>query len=162
MGHVIRARHAGFTIVELLVTAVIVSILALGAFPSAELALRRAKEHELRRNLITLRNALDAYKRAYDEGRIQPSLEASGYPPSLEVLVDGVTDFRSPNGTKIYFLRRLPRDPFAAESNVPASSTWGKRSYASSATDPKEGRDVFDVYSRSTAVGINGTPYREW
>lgn len=153
---------AGFTLVELLVTTVIVSILALGAFPAAELALRRTKEHELRKNLLSIRAAIDAYKHAHDEGRIARSENASGYPPTLEALVDGVPDLKSPHGGKLYFLRRLPRDPFSHEPQALPAATWGKRSYASSAQLPKEGLDVFDVFSLSGKVGINGVPYREW
>lgn len=155
-------RVEGYTLVELLVTAVIVSILALSAFPAAELALRRSKEHELRRSLITIRSALDAYKQAYDEGRITPVHETSGYPPSLETLVEGIPDAKDVNGAKIYFLRRLPRDPFSTDLNAPAASTWATRSYVSSAQQPKEGKDVFDVFSRSDEIGINGVPYLEW
>ena len=152
----------GFTIVELLVTLTIVSVLASAALPMAELAVQRHKEQELRRALREIREALDAYKQAGDEGRIVRPVLESGYPPSLEMLVEGVTDAKNPSSAKIYFLRRVPRDPFFSDASVSAGKTWGKRSYSSSAEDPKEHGDVYDVYSLSTSMGMNGVPYREW
>jgi general secretion pathway protein G len=160
--HSALCRQSGFTIVELLVTVVIVSILASVAFPMAELAVQRNKEQDLRRALREVREALDAYKTAGDEGRLLRKAGESGYPRALEVLVDGVVDAKSPTGAKIYFLRRIPRDPFFSENGVPAAKMWGKRSYASSADDPKEGSDVYDIYSLSKGVGLNGIAYRDW
>ena len=85
-----------------------------------------------------------------------------GYPRALEELAGGVVDTKSPNKAKIYFLRRLPRDPFYPDATAPPAATWGKRSYASEGDMPMEGEDVFDVYSRSMRVGLNGIAYREW
>jgi general secretion pathway protein G len=155
-------KHRGFTIIEMLVTVVIVSILASVAFPMAELAVQRNKEQELRRALRDIREALDAYKQAGDEGKFLRKAGESGYPRTLEILADGAVDVKSPTGAKIYFLRRIPRDPFSQDVDVPAAKTWGKRSYASSADDPKEGEDVYDIYSTSPRVGLNGILYREW
>ena len=90
------------------------------------------------------------------------SVGDSGYPVSLDQLVSGVDNISSPDRRKIYFLRRLPRDPMHPDSAMPAAQTWGKRSYASSAEEPREGADVYDVYSLSTGRGINGVSYREW
>jgi len=157
-----RHRQSGFTIIEVLVTVVIVSILASVALPMAELAVQRNKEQELRRALRDIREALDAYKQAGDEGKFLRKAGESGYPPTLEILADGAVDLKNPAGAKIYFLRRIPRDPFSTDTDLPPAKTWGKRSYASSADDPKEGADVFDVYSRATGVGLNGILYREW
>ncbi len=162
IGDARRRVTGGFTIVELLVTVVIVSVLAAGAFPMAELVARRGKEQDLRRNLVLIRDALDAYKHAYDEGRIVPAVGNSGYPPSLAVLVDGVPDAKNLAGAKLYFLRRVPRDPFVTDPAVPAVATWGKRSYDSSAAEPKPGKDVYDVYSLAPGEGLNGIAYKEW
>lgn len=154
-------RQRGFTIVELLVTLVIVGILASAVFPMAELAVRRGKEQELREALRTIRTALDAYKRAGDEGHIERKADESGYPPTLADLVSGVTDAKNANGSKLRFLRVIPRDPFA-DAEMAAEKTWGLRSYASSHEEPKPGKDVFDVYSTASGTGLNGVSYREW
>src|SRR5512146_2873924 len=123
-------RQDGFTLIELLVTVVIVAILASVAMPLSALSQQRSKEQELRQNLRDIRTAIDAYKQAVDEGRVARSLDQSGYPPKLSVLVHGATDVKSPVKKQIYFLRRIPRDPFA-ESDVDAESSWGTRSYDS-------------------------------
>ena len=151
----------GFTLIELVVTVAIVAVLASIALPFNELVVQRSKEQDLRRGLREMRDAIDAYKQASDEGRLQKRAGESGYPKKLEDLVAGVEDQRNPRKEKIYFLRRVPRDPFAPEAAA-AVDTWGKRSYASPPDDPREGEDVFDVFSLSTATGINGRPYKEW
>jgi len=157
-----RHRHAGFTLIELVITVAIVAILASAVLPMAEVAVQRSKEQELRSALRQIREAIDAYKQAVDEGRVPKALDESGYPKSLQVLVDGVEDAKSPRKTTIYFLRRLPRDPLARDSDAGAEATWGKRSYASPPDDPQEGDDVYDVYSQAKGAGLNGIPYREW
>ncbi len=124
--------------------------------------MQRTKEHELRVALRQVREAIDVYKQAVDEGRVIKRATESGYPRSLELLVNGIEDARDPKRSKIYFLRRIPRDPMSPEPDVPASDTWGKRSYASPPDDPKPGDDVYDIYSRSTGIGLNGVRYREW
>jgi general secretion pathway protein G len=123
---------------------------------------QRAKEQDLRRSLREIREAIDAYKQASDEGRIPKKLGESGYPRRLEDLVAGVEDQKNPKKQRIYFLRRIPRDPMARDPSREPLDTWGKRSYASPPDEPSEGEDVFDVFSLSTAIGINGRPYREW
>jgi len=152
----------GFTLIELIVTLAILAVLAMMAAPLAEMSTQRARELELRTSLREIRNAIDAYKKAGDEGRIARALDSTGYPKSLEVLVEGVEDKRDPKKTKVYFLRRIPRDPFDDDPERPAAETWAKRSYASEPEDPREGADVYDVFTRSEAVGLNGIPYREW
>jgi len=157
-----RGSSRGFTLIELVVAVAILGILATGLLPLAQLAAQRGKEQELRAALRELRTAIDAYKKAADEGRIEKKADASGYPPELEVLVQGVKDAKSTEGKLIYFLRRIPRDPFFDEPSIPAEKTWALRSYESPPDDPREGDDVFDVYSRSQKVGLNGVPYRQW
>lgn len=159
---IMRPPTQGFTLIELVVTVAIVAVLAAGAVPLLELGAQRAKESELRRGLRQIRDALDAYKAAAESGRIERREGSSGYPPNLGVLVQGVRDPQSPDDPPIRFLRRVPRDPFHPIADVPAEQTWGKRSYASPPDSPSEGEDVFDVYSRSSATGLNGLPYREW
>lgn len=157
-----RRRRRGFTLVELLVTAAIVAVLASVALPLAELSVKRSRETELRAALRAIRDAIDAYKQAADAGRIARKAGENGYPPSLEALVNGVEDQRSANKASIYFMRRIPREPLQPDASLPAAQTWGLRSYDSAPDDPREGRDVFDVYSRSERVGLNGIEYRQW
>ncbi|MES2840059.1 MAG: type II secretion system protein [Pseudomonadota bacterium] len=157
-----KHRARGFTLIELVVTVAIVAILASVAVPLVELSVQRAKEHELRTALRQIRGALDAHKRATDEGRVLARTEGSGYPRTLGELVDGVPDAKSPTTARIYFLRRLPRDPFNTDRNLNAADTWGLRAYSSPPDAPAEGDDVYDVYSRSGRTGLNGEPYRQW
>jgi general secretion pathway protein G len=152
----------GFTLIELVITVAIVALLASIALPVSDLAVQRTKEQELRRTLRQIRDAIDAYKQASDEGRVKKSVGDSGYPKKLEELAEGVEDQKSPKKEKIYFLRRVPRDPLATDPTLSAAATWAKRSYASPPDDPREGDDVFDVFSLAQGKGINGQPYREW
>jgi general secretion pathway protein G len=156
-------RCSGFTFIELAITAAIVALLATLVVPMAELAVKRNQEHELRLALRDIRNALDAYKRAVDEGRVLSEPGKSGYPPTLTALVDGVPDQKSPDhNAKIYFLRHVPRDPMSTDAARANDETWGKRSYQSPPDAPAEGDDVFDVYSLATGTGINGISYKDW
>lgn len=155
-------RQRGFTLIELVVTVAIVGVLASVAVPLAQLNMQRAKEAELRSALRQIRGALDAYKLAHDEGRILQRADGNGYPQRLQELEEGVANAKSPEAVKIYFLRRLPRDPFNPDRHLSAADTWGLRSYSSPPDAPLEGDDVFDVYSRSGRSGLNGQPYKEW
>lgn len=162
------SRNSGFTLIELIVTIAIVAILASATMPLLQLTVQRNKESELRANLRQVRDAIDAYKIAYDEGRIELKTEGkSGYPPNLEVLVEGVEDKSDPNlKRKLKFLRRIPNDPMLPKSEtgstIDANSMWGMRSYDSSADSPAAGEDVYDIYSLSLLTGTNGIPYAQW
>ena len=145
----------GFTLIELLITVAILGLLASAALPLAELTVQRGKEAELRRSLREIREAIDAYKRASDEGAIEKGLDKSGYPATLQRLVEGAVDKRDPKGGRIFFLRRVPADPFTG-------GEWGLRSYASPGDAPRKGEDVYDVFTLSPGTGLNGIPHREW
>ena len=155
------AAH-GFSLVELTIVMAIMAVLVSAAMPVYELTAQREKEKELRIALRQIREALDAYKRAMAEGRIAKKADESDYPRKLEDLVNGVPDAKDPEKSKIYFLRRLPRDPMSPNSEQTDAETWGKRSYESPPDNPQEGNDVFDVYSRSPQIGLNGIPYDKW
>lgn len=165
-----RSPSKGFTLIELVVCLALVGVLALVAWPAAEVAGQRTRELELRRSLREIRQALDAWKAASEDGRIQTAADASGWPPSLQALVDGVPNARDGGRTRLIFLRTLPRDPFAAK-DVPAHQSWSLR--ASNARDAVgarspasesdlSGRDVFDVRSRSDRLALDGTRLSEW
>jgi general secretion pathway protein G len=154
-------RNVGFSLIELVVTLAILALLASVAVPFAQLVQQRNKETELRAALRQIRAALDAYKLGVKEGHIEAPADSSGYPPDLDVLWQGVADKTKPDASKIYIIRRLPRDPFYPDAAPPAA-TWGLRSYASPPDAPTAGSDVFDVYSLSSATGLNGIPYRQW
>ncbi len=158
-----RARHvAGFSLIELVVTLAILALLASMAVPFAQLVQQRHQETELREALRQIRTALDAYRQGVKEGRIESPADGSGYPPDLDALWRGAADKTKPDASALYFIRRLPRDPFYPDPATPAAETWGLRSYASPPDAPAAGRDVFDVYSLSPKTGLNGVPYREW
>ena len=161
-------KTRGFSYIEMVFSVAMLALLAAVATPYLEKNIQRKKETELRQNLRQIRTAIDAYKAAADAGKIKRAVGDSGYPPSLEILAEGVDDITSPNKQKLYFIRRIPADPLfplnnqAAESTINPADTWGKRSYASDADYPREGADVYDVYSLSTDIAINGVAYRDW
>lgn len=157
-----RSAQRGFTLIELMVALTLLALLTVVAMPLNDLVKQREKESELRRALITVRTAIDAYKRAADEGRIDRAADASGYPPELSVLVNGATDKKSLDGRKIYFLRKLPADPMCDCPDTPAADTWETRTYEDPPGQFSGGRDVFDIRSKQSGMGINGTPYNEW
>jgi general secretion pathway protein G len=130
--------------------------------PVIEVTAQRQKEQELRTALRQIQSAIDAYHAAAIGGKIERSIGATDYPSTLLVLEQGVPDISKPDRPTIYFIRKIPRDPFSSDKTLPAARTWGLRSYASSAESPEEGEDVFDVYSRQPGVGLNGVPYRQW
>ncbi len=177
-GNTVRLRGAsrfdqrGFTLIELVITLALVAILALAVMPFSELIVQRQKEQQLSAALREIRTALDAYKDSSDTGLIDKEAEASGYPPSLTVLVTGVPNAKDPKGGLLMFLRQVPRDPFfAGEPDTPAEDTWNVRAYGvppdqadadASSVNDRGGKDVFDVSSKSDRTGINGVPYKQW
>ena len=150
-------RAAGFTLLELVVTATVLLILASAVVPLAKNSLRREKELELRRDLREMRTAIDTYKAAVDQQKIKPPpQENNGYPESLDALVEGAPLTGSPS-RKMRFLRRVPVDPFTGKAE------WGLRSISD---DPDStswgGGSVYDVYSLAQGTGSNGKPYKDW
>jgi general secretion pathway protein G len=157
-----RGRRVGYSLIELLVVLAILATLASVAWPMAEMAARRQREAELRRSLWEIREAIDAYRRAREAGAVPGLAGESLYPSRLDTLTRLHADARPDvRGAPLRFLRRIPRDPYAA-ANLPADQTWGLRSLASEADRPAPGAEVFDVYSLSDAVGLDGTPVRQW
>ena len=157
-----REVNRGFTLVEMIVVVALLSILAAAAMPFYQMTVKREKEQELRIALRQIRTAIDLYKQAADEGRVEKKADEVGYPKQLEMLVKGVPNIKDPKKSMIYFMRKLPRDPMFDNPDVADADTWGKRSYESPPDDPDEGDDVFDVYSRSNKVGLNRIPYNRW
>ena len=145
-----------------MVAVAIVGTLSALAVPLLSVTMERHKEDEVRLALRQIRGALDAYHQAVVDKRVEAAADSNGYPDTLKSLTEGVPDITKPDRRPIYFLRRLPRDPFAADASASAADTWGKRSYASSPDDPKDGDDVFDVYSQSQQTGLNGIRYQQW
>jgi general secretion pathway protein G len=156
------SRVSGFSLIELIVSAAIVAVLASVAMPLAQTSVRRQKEHALRVALQDIRRGIDNYRIASVNGQIALVPGGSGYPPSLAELATGVPDIKTPGAPPLYFLRRIPRDPFFADQSVPAAQTWGLRSFASEPDHPLPGLDVFDIQSTSAETGFNGVPYSEW
>jgi general secretion pathway protein G len=155
-------KHAGFTLIELLVSLVLLAMLISAAAPLMQLTAKRNKEQELKKSLWQIRDAIDAYKQASDDGLIKKSADESGYPESLQQLVIGVENTQDPKKRKIYFMRSIPRDPFSTDAELSAAETWAQRSYRSSFEAPEAGEDVYDIHSLSKEIGINQQPYSEW
>lgn len=157
-------RALGFSLVELLVTLALIGVAAAIALPFGGLVQTRAKEAELRVALRTIRQALDNYKAAADAGVIDKPTGSSGYPPNLDVLAQGVprSTAMGSSSTPMVFLRRVPRDPFHADRSTPAAATWNLRSYGAPEGDFTLGKDVFDVSSKSTSLGLDGTRVSDW
>ncbi|MGA2250252.1 type II secretion system protein [Terracidiphilus sp.] len=143
----------GLTLVELVVTAGILAILATAAVPIARFAIRREQERELKYDLAQIRSAIDEYKRAADAGAFQIKIDSFGYPPDLDTLAAGVEI----QTKKVKFLKRIPVDPITHQAD------WVMRSMQDEpTTDSWGGQNVFDVHSKSDGVGLNGIHYREW
>lgn len=146
----------GYTMVELVVVCSLLVILAAVALPTAKNSIKRGKEIELRQALRQMRNAIDEFKRYSDAGLIPVELGTDGYPSELEVLVEGV-EVIGQIDKSVRFLRRIPVDPMTGEAE------WGLRSFQDDFdSDSWGGENVFDVYSLSEGVGLDGVPYQEW
>jgi len=146
-----RPQH-GFTLIELIVATAILSILVGAAFPLVKITIYREREHELREDLWMIRDAIDRYKDAADRGAFVPKLGSDGYPPDLDTLVTGV----DVAGKKVKFLRRIPLDPMTKQE-------WGMRSTQDDKdSDSWGGQGVFDVYTKSDQVALDGTKYKDW
>ena len=149
-------RQRGFTLVELLATVAILSILVGVALPLLRNSVKREKEVQLKQSLREMRVAIDKFKQASDEGKIEVPLDTEGYPQTLETLVDGV-QLLGQAGKNIKFLRRVPVDPMTN------STDWGMRSYQDEPTAGSwGGQNVFDVYTKSEGVALDGTRYKDW
>jgi general secretion pathway protein G len=148
-----RKSEPGFTLLELIVAATILSILTLMAMPLARVTIKREKEKQLRRALWEMRDAIDRYKDSADRGTFQTKADSFGYPATLEDLVKGV----DVQGKKMRFLRRIPVDPMTG------TTEWGMRSMQDDAdSDSWGGQAVFDVYTKSQNEGLDGTKYKDW
>jgi general secretion pathway protein G len=148
--------QSGMTLIELILSCAILLVLSSVALPIAKYAVIREKEGQLRHNLDEIRDAIDRYKDAVDHNQIRVEMGSEGYPPDLETLVKGVP-LGSSDDKKIRFLRKIPVDPMTGRAD------WGLRAVQD---DPDSthwsGKNVFDVYSTSTATAMDGTKYSDW
>ena len=146
-------NRRGVTLIELIVAITIMAILTAAAVPIARVSIKREKEKRLRAALWEMRDAIDRYKDAADRGAFQTKLGSEGYPPDLDTLVNGV----DVGGKKLKFLRRIPTDPMTGNTD------WGLRSMQDDPnSDSWDGNNVFDVYTKSTGTGLDGTKYKDW
>jgi general secretion pathway protein G len=158
----------GFTLIEMVITLALVGLVSMFAVPLYEMAATRYKEAELRQALRTIRAGIDAYKSATDSGRLPREAGDSGYPPSLDYLIEpqelvGKASFADTIAEqRLVILRQLPRDPFNSDPVATAAESWNTRAYASRPDDPQPGDDVFDVSSKSPRIALDGTPYASW
>ena len=147
-------RSRGFTLLELIVAATILSILTMMALPLARVTIQREREKQLRTALWEMRDAIDRYKDATDRQMFQIKVDSGGYPPDLETLAKGV---EAQGGKKIRFLRSIPIDPMTK------SKEWGLRSMQDDPdSDSWGGQSVFDVYSKSEGTALDGSKYKDW
>jgi general secretion pathway protein G len=150
----------GYSFIELIIVTAILAILASTVLPMAQVTAQRQREAQLRADLRQMRTAIDKFKDAVDQGRIsQTELKpgSEGYPNDLQTLVDGVPVQGDASGALLKFLRRIPVDPMTNGTD------WGMRSYQDRPDARSWGREnVFDVYTKSEATGLDGTKYRDW
>lgn len=150
----------GYSFVELLVVTTIILILASAVQPLARVTVQRQKEVELRRVLREMRDGIDKFNDAALAGMIPTSelkADSEGYPPNLEILVEGVSVANDASGRQLKFLRRIPIDPMTGEAE------WGLRAYQDKPdTTTWGGQNVFDVRSLSGGTALDGTKYKDW
>ena len=147
--------QAGYTLAELVMVAAVMVILAGAVLPAVKFTSRRTKEMELRHDLRMMRDAIDSYKRYSDMNLITIDVGAEGWPSELDDLVE--VEIVGQIDKKLKLLRRIPVDPMTGEAE------WGLRSYQDEPdSDSWGGENVYDVYSLSSGVGLNGVPYRDW
>lgn len=157
-----RSVISGFTIIELLVVMAILGILSVAIMPLSEMLVTSQKERELKQALWEIRSAIDEYKKVVTSVDNAVPNSAAGYPPNLQVLVDGITHPKpEAGGRHVYFLRTMPRDPFADKA-LAADKTWRLRSFTSPPENPEPGAEVFDVHSSSDGEALNGSRYAKW
>lgn len=156
----LRCTANGFTFIELMVVTFVLLILASAALPLARVTIQRQKEVELRRALREMRVAIDKFKDAVDFGQIaatEVKAGSEGYPPTLDVLVEGVPAANDASGRKLKFLRNVPIDPMTGEAE------WLQRSYQDKPDATSwGGQNVYDVHSKSDGTALDGTKYRDW
>ena len=151
-----RLLQSGFTLIELILTVTVIAILVGLAVPLARNSVKRQKEADLRIALREMRGAIDKYKMYSDAGQIQVTLGTEGYPAKLEDLVEGVQQVGQVD-KKLKFLRKIPVDPMTN------TAEWGMRAYQDETTSTSwGGQNVFDVYTKSEGIGLDGTKYSEW
>lgn len=166
MKHLIGLNRAGLTLVELIMTLTIIAIMSAMVLPSARMISKRNKEIELKRNLRQIRNAIDDYKKIYDQAvidkKIQNVVNKSGYPKNFDELIEGY-DFGGAIPDKKKFLRRVPCDPLREDKTVACEKSWGVRAYSDKeCSDKLGGDDIYDVCSMSEETAIDGTKYKDW
>ena len=180
--------QAGMTLLELIIACGILLVLSSAALPMARVTVKRQREAELRRSLREMRDSIDRYKNDADKNLIRTEVGSQNYPPDLETLVSGVAvsvggtaqigvsaaalaaasgtaqggGLSSPTSTtelpsKVRYLRKIPVDPTTGKAE------WGLRAIQD---DPDShswgGHNVFDVYSLSTDMAMDGTNYGDW
>lgn len=155
-------QQRGFTLIEMMVTLTLLGTLAAAATPLVQRYHQQQKEEILRESLRHIRQAIDRYYQASVDGRVEKKVDVSDYPPTLKSLTEGITDKNSSNGEKIYFLRRIPRDPFCDCEGRTDEESWRIRASISPPGEFNGGKDVYDVSSGSNVTGLNGIPYAQW